>query len=154
MSAQYSLGDTIHVAGVLHIVIGYSEISGQLVTVTRTLTRVPNIYVEFEPLGPVRSVAQPEPEPEPKPAPVVNLGRWTHQEIEQVIAMHGQPVTAIAAALGKTAAAVKRQRRRLREAGRLPGAVIARCHCGQPQEAKGLCHKHYQTARLRLGRAV
>jgi hypothetical protein len=155
------LGDIITApSGETHVFIGVNP-RGGVVTITRTATRMPNVYVDFEPVGPVRAAqvvpeVAPEPEPEPytgktqKLEPVVLVsGRWTDQEIQQLIDLDGRPLAEQETILCRSVAAIKHRRKLLRQAGMLGVWSGAVCYCGRPAVAKGRCHNHYQQVRQR-----
>jgi hypothetical protein len=152
------LGDIITApSGETHVFIGVNP-RGGVVTITRTLTRVPNVYVDFEPVGPVRAshvvpdvVPEPEIAPEPEPREPVALvsGRWTDQEIQQLISLDGRPLAEQETILCRSVAAIKHRRKLLRQAGMLGVWSGAVCYCGRPAVAKGRCHNHYQQVRQR-----
>lgn len=146
----YQLGDIIpSVDGEMHIFIAYNP-SGERVTVTRNGRAAPQVYIDAVAVAPV--VTRPEPTPE---APTVDhtVGRWSDDEIEQLIALDGTPLAEVATIIGRSVAAIKHRRKLLRQAGRLPGWSGARCYCGKPAVAQGRCHKHYQGMRMRRAAA-
>lgn len=128
----YSLGDTIHVAGVLHTVIGYSEISGQLVTVTRTDRKLlPDVHVDAV--------------PRPKRRPRTSRREYTAHEIAMLRTWTAQRVSVKEQAqrLGKSPASVINVRYR--------NGITARglpcVECGGSVYGRGLCEKCYRKQR-------